>query len=448
MESELNKRAFAFIERIETRKTPDNQPQAQLKGSAAEKGIHDWSDKLQGRGIAIGLYDGERAAIFYEQSDSLTGFFGKTYKEFQSLVAEILLLPMFKDVASDTFMERQLFEWMYQTKQNVQAKESPINHLNEAVGKAVKGYEFYFPVLNLDIRDSFSIGGVDFSYFTKEYLDNYFKHISGETIKMTVEKFDEVFRKDFQGQVVAKAVVTAEHDKAEEVAKKRAGYAVDVLKIMKLAREIPDHFPVFELAFRLSYPMRSTYLTKPVGTEFDYSVNLRFKSTNLSDLDKGFINDALGRGGFRVISDFLVRNIDDELRRFILSGIELLSFSLSIDDLNRRAVVLITVLESLMLKAEKEYNMAEKSKRRISNFLFKDEAEKIKLKAVFDIVYTVRHEMAHKANRIPVDKVALRNAQSYLTVLLIMLTATHSKGQYSDKESLIDAIDNGYCSEG
>ncbi len=437
-EEDINHRAFALIKKMLTWKREDAEHSEELEGSMKEKGAVDWSSKLDRFGVARGQTYGVTNAIFYVGPTTYTGFVGKLFTEFQILASDILILPEFNEKTSTTFMEDIVFDWMFKIKQSGTAQQSLINYVRDEYEGVVKNYEFYFPVLNLDIKIPFTIGNVEFTFFSKEYMDDFFKSVHK---KITEDQFNEIYRKEFQGSVITKVVVTAESRKAEALAKRQAELAVDVLKIITFCREIPDKSYTFELGHRLGYPVKNLFLTKEKERTFDYSIGLSWNNSNHPVFDENFLRAARELGGLNILSDFITLDHDNELYRFIINGIELLSFALSLNNLNRRAVELITVLESLMLKIEKENEMAKKTKKRISNFLIHTTEEKRKMLEVFDYVYNIRHEMVHKANPIQVNAFLIRDAQVHLLYLIFRLVDANLKGNYKEKGKLIDAID-------
>ncbi|PJA08750.1 MAG: hypothetical protein COX70_02915 [Flavobacteriales bacterium CG_4_10_14_0_2_um_filter_32_8] len=107
--------------------------------------------------------------------------------------------------------------WVINVYKNQRAESTLYNHLLASIDRQVKPFTFYFPVLNLEIEAPFKIGNTEFTYFTKEYFDNLYESYKKKNETLTEEDFQQVFRKDFQGQVLAKVAVKAERDKAEIV---------------------------------------------------------------------------------------------------------------------------------------------------------------------------------------------------------------------------------------
>ncbi|HET6992178.1 MAG TPA: hypothetical protein VFJ43_12675, partial [Bacteroidia bacterium] len=380
MENAINKKAFALVgnlfvkQKEELAAEPKQSPG--LEGSMKERGFLDLSSKLDRMGISRSVRDGICNAILFEDENGTVGFSGNSLKEFHSLCSEIESLPEFDKKISLSFIEDISFEWMVKIQKTAVAQQSLIDHIKSHLENSLTEYQFFFLVHNIDIVLPFKIGNVEFTFFTEKHMDAFYTSLEASpTSTMTKEQFDQIIRSEFQGRVVTMVTVAAERKKAEMLAKRYAELAVDVLKIYSLASQIPDETFAFELSHRLGYPVKNIFLSKKKSSEFDYSLNLSFNNSTHPHFDENFLRDG-ELNGLTTLSNYIALNKTDELYRFIVNGIELLSFALSIPDMHRRAIALITTLESLFLEEDKKKDMEGKAKARLAKMLPGTFAEK------------------------------------------------------------------------
>lgn len=229
----------------------------------------------------------------------------------------------------------------------------------------------------------------------------------------------------------------AERNKAEEIAKREAGLAVDILKMYSIANTLPQQHIGFDLNFRSIYQEKSKFLSENLNDESGMCINLRFNNANIDfskeEITKANIN-ALGS-----FSAFIKNKKDDEVYNLIIQAIGMFGNALSIKDLHLRVVQLFTVVESLVLKDDEEWKMVKITKDRMSKMMVKEISERERIKIIIEELYQVRHKMIHKAKRLPIDLVMLREFQFHVINLLLKMIYLNSF--FKEKDSLIDSVD-------
>lgn len=438
-EEEINKKAYELIPLVDKIEIVQNNQRNELVGSAKERGFVDWSDKVIGGGIERSLNPAdEPSSIFYTTSKHRIGFSEKNFPAFIELVQDLQRLQKFVKKASLEFIEKNTFEWILKIyESNISECDLTIS-LEKEIESCVADYQYYFPVINLEIDSPFRIGNVEFMYFTKEYFEELYQKLSNLPTPISEKEFEEIFIKDYQGQVLAKIIVKAEAELAEAIAKNESSLAVDVLKIYGLTTTIPEKKTMFDLNFRLNYQVKSNFLSQEISKNENLLLNLKFNNPtfNITSQQIAFAK----QNGLETYSHFITLNNQDELYKLIIQAIGLLGSSLSNWDLHLRVINLITLLESLLLKDEEDNDMERKVKARLSKIISDNHKEKEELKELFTKIYKIRHKMVHKAIKLPVNTTELMKAQITIINLLLKLMRYNVIDKYNSKVLVIDML--------
>lgn len=201
---EINKEAFAFVELIAKKPIQKSGQRITSVGSFKERPTVDMSDKLDGRGVCRIVNDlDESEAIFFEPDG--IGIDEEIYPRFRTLLNSVLSIDNFNSILSYEFVETHTFSWLLEIYKSKKASDSLVEHIMAKADKERMAYVFSFPVLNLNIEEPFKIGEVEFFFYTKENLDDLFlKRYQAKAKGLKKEEFDQVFRTDYQGRVLAK----------------------------------------------------------------------------------------------------------------------------------------------------------------------------------------------------------------------------------------------------
>lgn len=439
MIDEINSQAFDLIKLVSSKSKEKSYHTEELKGSVKEKGSHDWSDKLVGGLIERTTDSSDNTLDIFSISDKGTfGFDEINYPKYKSLIEKIYSLQEFKSTVAEGFIENKLLTWVLDIYLNQKAGVSLIDYLRSEVESNINNFQFHFPILNLEIEESFKIGNVDFTFFTKEYLDNLYKSLQCAPVPMDEKNFSDTYRKNYQGQVLAKVTVKAEQEKAEDIAMNEAELSVDVLKIYGLTPTIPENRTMFDLNYRLNYQMNSNYLSEKIGKKDSLSETLNCNNPPfiVTSQQLAFANN----NGLPIFSNFITLKKNDELYNLIVQGIGLFASSISNWNLHLRIINLITILESLLLKDEEDYKMERKVKDRLSQIITNEFQEQEKLKIIFSNIYKIRHKMVHKAIKLPINTRELMTAQVTIINLLLNLMRFNVVKKYTNKNDLIDTL--------
>lgn len=440
----INKEAFELVGLIsEIEKTQSTEePKRLLKGTRAERDMVDMSDRIDGTGIAVGINQSEKpSTISLETKEKSYGLHSKHFIRYQSFVKKIVTAKQFKDLASEGFISNIAFRWIMDVYINKKPGSLLSEYLSAEVKASIKPYRFYFPVLNLEIEESFKLGNVEFMYFTRQDMNELYENYLAMPIvrkkTMTEEDFKNIFRVQYQGRVLVKVEVTAEHDKAEEIAKKHASMAVDILKLFWATVMVPEQRTMFDLDYRLNYQVKTNYISEEVNKKNDHCLGVKFNNP-YSDLTPEHLAFVL-HNGLNEFSNFITLKKEDELYSLIIQAINFMAITLSTWDLHLRCISIITTLESLLLKDE-EKAKARVVKQRLVQIVANGEPDINIVNEAFTHVYNVRHDMVHKAKRTEINIQKLSQAQLIMVLLLRRLMDININGKILNKADFIGGI--------
>jgi len=439
MIDDLNKEAFELINLVVSKPKEISKERTELVGSLKERGFNDWSDKLVGAMVERTTdHAGKTVEIYLVDENGSYGFDKEQYSRFNKLIQNLHSIEQLNRKVSSKYIEAESFNWIIEVYKKQQADSNLYDYITTKVDAEIKPWTFYFPVLNLEIEKPFKIGNAEFTYFSKEYFDNLYQALKAKDDTCTEENFQQIFRKDFQGQVLAKVTITAERDKAEEIAKQDSEIAVDVLKLYSESAIVPERKTMFDLNYKLGYQVQSNFLTQKPNESDSLAISIQFNNHPLTITQR--LYQSAYQSGLKVLSDYISLRKSDELREIIIQSIHLFGSAISNWDLHLRCVSLITILESIFLRADESGDMEHKTKARLSKALTNQHQEKERLKTIFSNVYQVRHKMIHKAKRIEINTKELSEVQMNMINLFLRLIELNTKFGFKDKEALIEKL--------
>ena len=165
-EEEINQTAFQLASLITVVKNEPilNKEKPELVGSAKEKGFFVLPHKLVGNIIERRInHADEPTTIFISEDNKKYGFNEENYILFKSLIENILSTEYFQNKVSFEFIERNTFDWVIEIHKSKVERNSVLDYLKNLHSENINEYQFYFPVLNLEIEKSFKIGNVEFT---------------------------------------------------------------------------------------------------------------------------------------------------------------------------------------------------------------------------------------------------------------------------------------------
>ncbi|MBP6333841.1 MAG: hypothetical protein KA444_00110 [Bacteroidia bacterium] len=368
-------------------------------------------------------HDHSTAKIYKTIEGKQFGFDDHVYPHFIKFTSYLSSLPLFSSQASDEFILKETFNWVIESFRASRIKLQLIPYLQNRIEEETEIRTYHFPVLNLHIEEFFQIGNAKFQYFTKEYFDEYWEQSKRPDEKK--EDFDKLFSK-YCGKVFISCTSKAETNKSEELAFAEACLAMDVFRLHSSAVVIPTKVLKVDLEKRININYSSDHLTET--TKEERAISLSMSANNEPYHFHKKMHDLVAANGLILFSDFIKTPKTDDLYKLILHSISFYSFALSIPDFHLRISQLIMIFEGLLLEEGKVYQMQEKTKYRLSKLMFpKNSKESAMLNHAMIAMYNVRHQITHKGNRLPIDKIKFRDLQIMLVELIKKLIVLNQK---------------------
>jgi Apea-like HEPN len=433
---EINNEAFQHVLKLVEFEKKKGERQV-LTGSEAERNVLNWTLKISDEPRIISSVDNNiKSDIIYESKELLVGFDNLYYRNFHSFI--IRIQEYYWGVASIEFLESVTFDWIIEVYKNKKSSIDLIGHIENELGKVVKEYTFYFPVLNMAVESPFKVGATEFMFFTKEYMDELYKTTKNENGESwTEETFNSIYRNHYQGVALARTIYKAEKKRAEEMAREMASLSVDILKFHSRTLNFPDYRVTYDLNFKLNYNVQMVYLSQYEGGQ-GYGLNIHWRTETYKWTDD-FLNSGF-KSSMDFFGNFIMSYPDNDLRKLVVQSIKMLGSAFSNWDLHERSIALITIAESLLLKIEEQWKMESKVIKRFEKLINLNSTERREIKDHLSEIYQVRHKMVHKAIRLEINQEVLGKIQVHVVYMLTQLIILSSI--YSDKEALIDFLDS------
>jgi hypothetical protein len=433
LQKHINKEGFTLVSSVvESKKT--SSVKSELSGSLKERPVRDWSSKL----VDVPMIETE---------DSITGEIGSIRKIFsdRSLTLDVKSHETIKRIVSTIYKEKTInakvdsdyiqniiVNWVFFTFENKKADKELSTFIIDEVNRSIEKLRVYFRVINLEIDKPFSIGEVEFIFFTKDFFDKL------EDRKKELG-FDKL-RDKYQGQVFASYIVEAEPDKAQEIAYVKCALAVDILKIFSVTTHFPLYKLIFDIDKRIGFnPEFNQIIVEGLQSENDFRVNLQSSrngqlpySLNANQLQ------IMETNGLSLFSNFIRSEPSSELKLLINNSIVNYANSLSENNLWKRIVNLFSILESLLLKDENN-PIQESISLYLPKLITNDFNHRRKIRQVIKKLYSVRSQMIHHFKQTKFEMEDLTHLQ--ISILILIRTLIHKSNTHLTKQSILIDID-------
>lgn len=411
-------------------------PKGKWNGSSDHLQYVDLSDNFINSPIIERQYMPEYSETkIYISIDGIKyGFIDSEYVNFYKFIYKISLWnSLYKTVSIEYLKEKTLY-WIIDIYKNKKTKSDLLPFIESCLNTDIKKIKYYFPILNLDIEKSFKIGDVEFTFFTKEFFDEFWDKKSKE-MNTSEESFNSLFRK-YQGQVFVLSEVEAEESKAQELAYDNVCLATDIIKLLSPTVYFPNEKCNIELESRL--PFSFEHLSIESDKKFDFKISVQTNRGTF--VIKNEMIEGIRENMLKLFGYLLTKNEKSDLERKIISSIQFYSRCMMENDLHLRVSHLIMITESIFLLDEETYKMENKCKKRMCQLIYRND-KKLR-QSLYDCLtdmYEIRHKMTHKSikNFIEIEKLRLLQT-SIVDVFLILLD--NVKG-LKNKEALILNID-------
>ncbi|WP_341906296.1 hypothetical protein [Fluviicola taffensis] len=356
--------------------------------------------------------------------DEKIGFDKAGYEEYKKLLNAIYKRKEINELVAYRFLEVELFKWFLFKREEGSTTFS--DDLIELIKSNISEMVYCFPVAMVQISNSFEIGPVQIRYFTEEDFDRLSESTPGDITAV---------REHFQGKVVVCTTVSAQKDRASEIALEKCSLAIDLLKISSNTLYMPDLDLVFDIDSRAKNHEVTTIISH--GLNFE-SFNFTDSATRFIALTDEYFFEMNGRG-LDILSRFVFEDsTESELCGLIINAITNFASALSNPDLHQRIASSCSIFESLLLNNE-NVGILSSLQKYCPKLVTPDPEIRNSIMELLKRVYEIRSVLVHHGKRKHIDLTELSNFQQLLFSLILNLM--HKTESHQTKASLLNEID-------
>jgi hypothetical protein len=183
---------------------------------------------------------GRTTARYFEHEGRRLGFEDEKYQALARLSESVQKTSAFRDLVSTKWVEDRILDWI-RAKFAGEAVPTLGDYLTEKCEADVQEHELWFPVSRLSVESDLTFGNVVFKTITEEIMDRMVEDMQGAkegqdaTHAAKLDAYLTRQRADLQGLAAATAKVTAEPQRAYEVALRESERAVAALRVYQAA---------------------------------------------------------------------------------------------------------------------------------------------------------------------------------------------------------------------
>ena len=310
-----------------------------------------------------------------------------------------------KEAVSFETLSNQLFDWVI-TKSVNKNNLSMTDYVISECEKLIEESEIWIPISALHIQSEFEIGKVTFKTISREMLDEWERSTRSAIPNMTDDanvKLGARFikhRKEMQGFAAATIKVTAEKQRAYEIAYEEANTAISLLRVFA----------------PMNYSPTTTCYCAPLGKQHvDGQTILLVKNENIVGLNSRisgnspepwFLDDRelfdCAKCGLGVVSNWAKEGRKTDFQESLFSALLLYSRSSLAKEISDKLVYILVSLESMLLRDQNEPIQDNLSSRMA---LLSDKTPQERKEIVQNVkrIYSIRSQFIHHGQNVDTE---------------------------------------------
>ncbi len=420
----IDEKSLEFVQLLET-KSAIVERTGEMFGSIAAKRTVDLTDKIvETSPITQARVDtkGNKFETWIQKDENLIGFGKENYQKFKAFVKSIHGNREIKRLVHESFVEKEIFQWLYGFSDQEEPKEILSTTLVRRIKESIEFRTYCFPVSNLIIHQPFDIGDVTIKFLTSEDLKN----------------IDSKIAAMYEGAVVASVDINAEPSLGQEIALGKCSLAIDLLKIYSKTLFNPETVIDFDIDVRTQIIDQASIISHPVGEISPihikwYAVPSKYY---LQPADFQMMNEMYIVDIIKLINS---DNTGNELSIMLINAIRNFANAISVKNLHKRIADLFSVYESLLVP-NKSAHILESLKKYGPKLITPEIEERKEIKKRFTALYDVRSALIHHRQHENFELYELSRLQFHLLVLILNLTRWNA--EYYTKIDVLNKIDD------
>ncbi|MFZ6014438.1 MAG: hypothetical protein ACOYXT_29130 [Bacteroidota bacterium] len=403
---DINKKAYQLLELLEEDKQVNHESSSDnIIGVPCIMTL----DNVQNYKKLRGDEKGNTISVFANVEGNMIGFNETNYRALRELAASIVLIDSVNKYADAEFIEGTIFDWVIETYKQKRASVDLLGEIYNRIDEELKEYVFYFKVHACGIEDTFQVGNVTIGHLTSDKLAAEFKNfVKGGK---TQEEFDAFFE-EFRNVVLAIYRAKAVKRKAEKIARREVGLALDVVKSFLIEESLAPHIQIPDVDFRFSEIDFSSSLVESTNQEFDFEALLSRRQGVPVVLD-GKKLKALKQIGFDSMSRFLTRPRLNESDWVVIRAIGSLGEIASTVDLYERVTKIVSLFEVVLIpEGSAKAKGHTLLKKQVIPRLINDSSRHEYYFRLINKLYEIRDKYLHNGLELPLDLYELFDIQA------------------------------------
>jgi hypothetical protein len=370
------------------------------------------------------------ACYFFVQDRGLIGIADDAHKAFAQLAGKLSGNKAYRDTVSHEFTYNTLINWL---RLNVTTGDAPtlVEYFEAEVTKVVREREIWVPFPVVQISKPFQIGSVTFRRITKEMVDQYATTLNAYANQYDAAVFDQL-RHRLQASTAACITVTAERQKAEEIAADETSATIAILRLAcPVLLDVYQWAPIDPSFFDA---MGGRILTVEDGKiltdneELPPRMCMRWVFSS-EDIQKN-LRSLWGLGHELLVSK---RN---EFQELLLGALIHYSKSILKSDTSERLMYIVTALEALFVSEGEP--IVQNLRERLAIMRGPDVTDRLKVIDTVTKVYDHRSKFVHRAVAVA-DMSLLSDFFVYAWSAMVFVLNNHNK--WSTKAEFLNFID-------
>lgn len=386
---------------------------------------------------------GEKIAIYFQHDDREFGFIGEPFNNYIRLCENIQRMKSVSSYVSKTTINNIVFEWCkdkYKGKTNLEL----IDYIKNKIESDIIEREIWFPIFRTEVEEEIKFSNVRIITLDSEIINEWIKILVQDKDSDYEKKIIKLFekeRKDIEGYAVAIVKVTAEQERAYEIANNEVEATLDYIRFFSASNFYPKLTSQFTGLGKQNLRIANYFIT------IDGKLHHHIKKV----LDQGFVPWRIDKqfygkilnDGLKQIEKLHTANPKSEFQNKILEALRLYSSSLLLHNISNRIIYTFTAIESLLLRNQTE-SIQDSVSRRIAFLISKEKQERQEIARNFKEVYSMRSKFVHHAEQITHDEFATLT-KFIFNVWRFLLITVHSD-KYKTKDEFIDSIEDNIFS--
>jgi len=348
--------------------------------------------------------DGSLVSKFVDVGEGiLIGLDEEDFSHLKELLAALLEDGLFANYANLAFLTEKTFDWIISVYRLIKAEKELTAYLKDVVHQDTKEYHFYFRVLPIGILEKFQIGDVELGYFSEKQKQELYQQSLLHQPSQSFEQFTAGYQENFES-IHAHVAVKGVPGRAEEIAKRKAEEAVDVLKCFCAKYALSPHLQLFDLDYRLQANEAGSYMRLIEGNLKEPGLLTKRKERQMPLQITSEMTEEFRSLGIEEFSSFIKSEKRSSLGEEVILGMKQLATIASTGNRYEKVIQIISLAESLCVP--KETSGKAKGESRVKKLipqLTSNKEDEQAFTEAFTKAYRIRDRYLHNYIQLPVD---------------------------------------------